>query len=188
MREKSNIDSSEFRAKEFEALKIFKRNKKELLSQNIILIYEKFCACAQDNGYCFFKHCMEHNVEKILNAKIYYIIDKSVSDYERVKKYDDHVLDFLSIEHMVYLLASKLLVSSDSKPHSYAWRPNNSFISEMLKQKQIFFLQHGVIALKRVDGIFGKMVVIQLTSLLFLLHLKGQLSLTSLDIRVQRFV
>ena len=156
MREKSNIDSSEFRAKEFEALKIFKRNKKELLSQNIILIYEKFCACAQDNGYCFFKHCMEHNVEKILNAKIYYIIDKSVSDYERVKKYDDHVLDFLSIEHMVYLLASKLLVSSDSKPHSYAWRPNNSFVSEMLKQKQIFFLQHGVIALKRVDGIFGK--------------------------------
>ena len=156
MREKSNIDSSEFRAKEFEALKIFKRNKKELLSQNIILIYEKFCACAQDNGYCFFKHCMEHNIEKILNAKIYYIIDKSVSDYERVKKYDDHVLDFLSIEHMVYLLASKLLVSSDSKPHSYAWRPNNSFVSEMLKQKQIFFLQHGVIALKRVDGIFGK--------------------------------
>lgn len=156
MREKSNIDSSEFRAKEFEALKIFKRNKKKLLSQNIILIYEKFCACAQDNGYCFFKHCMEHNVEKILNAKIYYIIDKSVSDYERVKKYDDHVLDFLSIEHMVYLLASKLLVSSDSKPHSYAWRPNNSFVSEMLKQKQIFFLQHGVIALKRVDGIFGK--------------------------------
>lgn len=156
MREKSNIDSSEFRAKEFEALKIFKRNKKELLSQNIILIYEKFCACAQDNGYCFFKHCMEHNVEKILNAKIYYIIDKSVSDYERVKKYDDHVLDFLSIEHMVYLLASKLLVSSDSKPHSYAWRPTNSFVSEMLKQKQIFFLQHGVIALKRVDGIFGK--------------------------------
>ena len=156
MREKTPHDSSEFRAREFEALKIYKKNKKELASQNIILIYEKFCTCAQDNGYCFFKHCMEHDAEKLLNAKIYYIIDKNCSDYERVKKYDDHVIDFLSLDHMVYLLAAKLLVSSDSKPHSYVWRPNNSFIADNLKNKELFFLQHGVTALKRVDHVFGK--------------------------------
>lgn len=156
MREKTENDSSEFRAREFEALKLYKKNEKKLLNQNIILIYEKYCTCAQDNGYCFFKHCMEHNAEKILDAKIFYIIDKSVSDYERVKKYDDHVIDFLSIEHMVYLLAAKLLVSSDSKPHSYIWRPNNSFIADNLKNKKLFFLQHGVTALKRVDQVFGK--------------------------------
>ena len=156
MREKTPHDSSEFRAREFEALKIYKKNKKKLASQNIILIYEKFCTCAQDNGYCFFKHCMEHDAEKLLNAKIYYIIDKNCSDYERVKKYDDHVIDFLSLDHMVYLLAAKLLVSSDSKPHSYVWRPNNSFIADNLKNKELFFLQHGVTALKRVDHVFGK--------------------------------
>lgn len=156
MREKNQNDCMEFRQQEFEALKIFKKNRKKLLSQNIILVYEKYCSCAQDNGYVFFKHCMEHDAEKILDAKIYYIIDKNASDYERVKMYDDHVIDFLSLDHMVYLLAAKLLVSSDSKPHSYVWRPNNSIISDALKDKDLFFLQHGVTALKRVDHVFGK--------------------------------
>ncbi len=156
MREENTHDSRKFKLKEFVSMVTYKLFKRILHRKRIILIYEKFCNCAQDNGYCFFKYCMEHNVEKRLNAKIYYLIDKKSSDYNRVKMYDKNVIDFLSVKHMVYMLASRLLVSSDSRPHSYAWRPNNSAIERYIKGKKIFFLQHGVIALKRIDELFSK--------------------------------
>ena len=156
MREKSWVDSGDFRSREFQALEIFRQNRNELSNLNIILIYEKYCFSAQDNGYYFFKYCMENNVEKLLNSKIFYVIDKKSPDYERVKKYDSNVLDFLSLDHMIYLLGAKLLVSSESKSHSYVWRPNGSFFSRFIKKKKLFFLQHGVIALKKIDNVFGK--------------------------------
>ena len=156
VREQTSFDSRLFKIKEFIAMVIYKLFKKHYRQKKIILTYEKFCNCAQDNGYCFFKHCMEHGAEQRLDAEIYYVIDKKAQDYQRVKKYDKNVIHFLSLKHMIYLLASRLLVSSDSIPHIYAWRPNCSPIEKFVKQKKLFFLQHGVLALKRVDFLYGR--------------------------------
>lgn len=58
----------------------------------------------------------------------------------------------MSLKHMVYILAARLLISSDSKAHSYAWRAKESVILPLVaKNKRLVFLQHGVIALKRVE-------------------------------------
>ncbi|MCD7757623.1 MAG: CDP-glycerol glycerophosphotransferase family protein, partial [Clostridiales bacterium] len=62
------------------------------------------------------------------------------------------VIQFMSLKHMVYLLAARLLVSSDSKAHAYAWRCKESIIQPYIeKNKKLVFLQHGVIALKKVE-------------------------------------
>jgi CDP-glycerol glycerophosphotransferase (TagB/SpsB family) len=156
MREESEYDSKRFRFKELFCLGVYKIFKKHYHRKKIVIIYEKFGSSAQDNGFQFFRHCMEHKVEKRLGAHIYYVIDKKSPDYQRVKKYDDRVLDFLSIKHIVYMIASRLLVSSDSRPHSYAWKANNSLVLKIIRNKKLFFLQHGVLALKRVDNLMGK--------------------------------
>ena len=39
------------------------------------VVYEKFCAQAQDNGYAFFIYCMEHLPEKEKKS-IYFILDR----------------------------------------------------------------------------------------------------------------
>ena len=53
---------------------------------------------------------------------------------------------------MIYILAARLLISSDSKAHAYAWRAKESVIlPQVTKNKRLVFLQHGVIALKRVE-------------------------------------
>jgi len=58
----------------------------------------------------------------------------------------------MSLKHMVYILAAKLLISSDSKAHAYAWRAKESIILPRVQHgKKLVFLQHGVIALKRVE-------------------------------------
>lgn len=142
-----------FRLKERLALLITKWFRKQLVGKNIFLCYEKYCCMAQDNGFYFFQHCMDHNMEEKMNRSIYFVIDKKQPDYrERLLPYRDHVIQFMSLKHMVYILAARLLISSDSKPHAYAWRAKESVIlPRILNEKKLVFLQHGVIALKRVE-------------------------------------
>lgn len=142
-----------FRLKERLALVLYFLLKKSLSKQAIMLVYEKYCCMAQDNGFYFFQYCMENNMEQELNRKIYFVIDKNSADYrERLLPYQNHVIPFMSLKHMVYLLGCRLMVSSDSKAHAYAWRCKESIIQPYVeKNRRLVFLQHGVIALKKVD-------------------------------------
>ncbi len=123
--------------------------------KNIWLVYEKFSNYAQDNGYFFFKYCMENLTEE-QKKNIFYVIDKRSPDYKNVKKYGKHVIQFMSMKHMMYCLAMKICIASDSKPHLYKWRSTPSFIVNGLNRKRELFLQHGVTALKKVHTLFGK--------------------------------
>jgi CDP-glycerol glycerophosphotransferase (TagB/SpsB family) len=111
---------------------------------------------AQDNGYYFFKYCMDHNMEQKMGRKIYYIMDKNSPDREVLNPYNDHVIDFMSIRHITFLLAARLLVSTDTKSHAYAWRKRGSILDHMVRRQKLVFLQHGVTAFKKVDFLYGK--------------------------------
>ncbi len=142
-----------FRVKERFALVLSILLRRQLAHKHIFLCYEKYCSMAQDNGFYFFRYCMEHDMEQKMNRNIYFIIDKRQPDYrERLLPYKDHVIQFMSLKHMVYLLAARLLISSDSKAHAYAWRAKESIILPRINHgKKLVFLQHGVIALKKVN-------------------------------------
>lgn len=122
--------------------------------RRIWLVFEKFCSAAQDNGFYFFKWCMD-NLPADKKKDIYYVIDKNCKDYENVKPYADHVLQFMSFRHLLYAINARVYVGSDSRKHLYAWRPKPNLISIRMASRPIHFLQHGVTALKRTDGLFG---------------------------------
>ena len=124
--------------------------------KHICLVSEKFSSMAQDNGYYFFKHCMDENEEAYLNKKIYYIISKDSPDHYKVDPYKDRVIDFMTVRHMIYTQAADLIVSSDSRYHTYAMVCRHSIFNRYLRVKKFVFLQHGVIALKKVDNFYGK--------------------------------
>lgn len=151
--ERSPYSGFLFRLKERLACVLYFLLRKRLKKQSILLTYEKYCCMAQDNGFYFFQYCMEHDMEKELNRKIYFVIDKKAADYkERLLPYKDHVIQFMSLRHMVYLMGCRLMVSSDSKSHAYAWRCKESIIAPYVERnRRLVFLQHGVIALKKVD-------------------------------------
>lgn len=127
-----------------------------LKHKNIFLVFEKYSEMAQDNGYYFFRYCMEHNMEKAMECKIYYVITKDSPDREKLAPYMNNVIDFMSIRYITYALAAKLLVSTDAKAHSYAWRRKGSVLFPFIKRKKLVFLQHGVTAMKQVDFFYGK--------------------------------
>ena len=110
---------------------------------------------AQDNGYYFFKYCME-NLDEKEKKNIYYVIDKRSDEYKNVEKYGKNVIDFMSVKHMLYIMSMAVCVSSDSKSHLYAWRTKPSLVKRAIGQKKELFLQHGVTALKQVHQLFGK--------------------------------
>ena len=48
-----------------------------------------------------------------------------------------------------------ICVSADSKPHLYTWHSKPGIVRDKILQKPELFLQHGVLALKRVENLFG---------------------------------
>ena len=142
-------DHWHFRLKEKLAEVIYKCFKSIWDKKNIYLIFEKYCTMAQDNGYFFFKYCMDANVEQDFDGEIYYVIDKKAADWEKVMPYSKHVLKYLSLKHMIYLQACKLMISTDTKGHAYVWRSMGSNIKALTYNKKLVFLQHGVTAFKR---------------------------------------
>lgn len=155
IRKREFYDAYNVRIKELLAMFTAKAFGSMLPSKGCWLIFEKFCASAQDNGYAFFQFCMENLNEKE-KKHIYYVMDKHSVAYGEVRKYGKNVVDFMSFRHMLYCLLAKIYVASEAKSHLYAWRGKPSMVYSKIRNKPIFFLQHGVLALKRVDNIFGK--------------------------------
>lgn len=151
-RQKGKYESKIYKIKEKIAQYVYTLLKAYFDKKEIWLIYEKFSETAQDNSFYFFKYCYENYP----NRNIYYIITKDSKDYSNVEKYKDKVIHFMSIKHLIYMCAAKLLIASESKGHSYAWRVQTGYVKEKLNEKKMVFLQHGVTALKRVDGVFKK--------------------------------
>lgn len=151
----SEYDVYATKIKEMAASIVYILSKPLFRRRKVWLVYEKFCSMAQDNGYYFFKYCME-NLPEEEKKDIYYVIDKKAPDYDKIKTYDTHIIQFMSFKHILYVLGSVLYIASDSRTHLYAWRCKTSLIRSKIDKRPIFFLQHGVTALKRVGPLFGR--------------------------------
>lgn len=122
--------------------------------KRIWLVFEKNCARAQDNGFYFFKWCME-TLPTNERKHIYYVIEKDSPDYANVAPYRKNVIHFMSFKHFLYSLASEMLVASETKIHLSPYRSRPSYVKHILAKTMTFFLQHGVMAFKRTDKRMG---------------------------------
>ncbi len=151
----SEYDSPACRRREVVAYALFRLTKPFWAAKRIWLVHEKFCSTAQDNGFYFFKYCMDE-LPPQERAHIFYVMDKNAKDRDKLAGYEGNVLDFMSFKHLLYGMAADIVIASDSTSHLFTWRPKPSAVAHVFKRKKTLFLQHGVTALKRVDYIFGK--------------------------------
>ncbi len=150
----SEYDDEFYRKREKKAVFLYRLFKPFYDMRGIVLMYEKFCKCAQDNAFYLFEYYMKKGGRD--KRRTYYIIDSREPDAKKLKPYGSHVIEFMSLRHMIYLQAAKLLISTDTIKHAYQWRGVNTPIFEKLLTKHSVFLQHGVLALKRVEYIYNK--------------------------------
>lgn len=151
-KDKSLYENFWLRLKSKVTYELYQRLKQKFERKEIWLVYEKFSQTAQDNSYFFFKYMYENYP----NENVYYVIDKKSPEYQNVKNMKDRVISYLSFKHLLYLYASKLLIGSDAKNHSYLFRQKNGRAVEALWSKKFVYLKHGVTALKNVGYIMKK--------------------------------
>lgn len=150
-RERLAYDDIMYRKREKKARLLYLLGKPVLDHMGIILLFERYSTAAQDNGVRMFEYYMEQG-----RKHVYYVIRTDVPDYKKVEKYGKHVLPFMSLKHMVYIQAAKVLVSTDTKRHGYQWLGPNSRVYNKLLKKPVVFLQHGVLAMKKVSDIYDR--------------------------------
>lgn len=141
----NQFDDKSYRELELDAIAEFENNKKSLIAQKNWLIFEKFSNTAQDNAYYFFLDIVKKR------DNVYYVIDKDSPDRPNLVGYEDHIVDFMSKEHMLLLLSCEILISSETRGHVYAWRRVFGLFREAVFNKPYVFLQHGVTAMKKND-------------------------------------
>lgn len=108
----------------------------------IILISEKGGLQARDNGFAYFKHRMEVGFKNT-----YYIYDKKNTDIVSLSKYNGNLILKNSYQHKKLFFKADYLMLNDGymdvfpsfkkRPLSHGWTP-------------IIYLQHGIIAYKKV--------------------------------------
>lgn len=151
-RKREQHETRKYKIMENMAYHYYSLFKKHYDRKEIWLGFEKESNSAQDNGYEFFNYCYKNNKHK----NFYYILKKDSNDTDVVSNQRNKVINYMSFKYMVYMYASKLLISSESKGHSYNIRIQKGKLKERLENKKVVFLQHGVTALKKVDYVFKK--------------------------------
>lgn len=149
-RQKGEYEALKYKVNEYVAFFLYRILFWYFSFNPIWLIHEKYSETAQDNGFYFFKDCYENHYSQ----KIYYVIKKDSQDAKNLVKYKKRVVYFMSIKHLLLLIASKLIISSETKGHGYAWRVSRGVIRDYVVAKKFVFLQHGILGLKKVENTF----------------------------------
>ncbi|MGO1440297.1 MAG: CDP-glycerol glycerophosphotransferase family protein [Brevibacterium yomogidense] len=105
---------------------------------------------AQDNGLEFFRYMRSHHPE----IDAYYVIDTAAPDRENLAG-SDHVVDFRSMEHLELMFRAERVLGTHHPEYLY---PSRSRIFDRMVDPVKVFLQHGVIAIRRVDPLYGRRV------------------------------
>ncbi|PXW92028.1 CDP-glycerol glycerophosphotransferase (TagB/SpsB family) [Streptohalobacillus salinus] len=111
--------------------------------KNIWVISENLGEVAQDNGYAFFKYCMN----KPNNKLVYYVTKKDNKNMDKLLEHKKNLIYYDTFMHYFYYHLSRFLVVAhgirDTSPSFY----HNKI---RFNTKDIIYLQHGIIAMKKL--------------------------------------
>lgn len=122
--------------------------KKRFGDQQVWVVFEKNAQGGHDNGFHFFKYLYENHPE----IQSFYVIEKESPDYQNLIEMSDRVLPYMSRLYFETLAISDLLIASDTRYHVYNTNRRNSLMGQILADKPLVYLQHGVNGLKQVPA------------------------------------
>lgn len=116
---------------------------KKFLKNPVWIIGENLAQVAQDNGFAFFEYCMKNDIKE----QVYYVTKRENQNYENLKPYKNKLLIYDSFKHFYYYELSKYLIVSHGIRDTIPTILHDDIRNN---PKKIIYLQHGIIAMKKV--------------------------------------
>ena len=118
------------------------------LHESIWLIGENAGRCLNDNGYIFYKFCRKNHP----NTPVYLVTRKESINNDPFLKTDSNIIVFGSLKHIFFFLLSDTLIYS----HAQSDIGYIQIIKLLKKNCTRVFLQHGIIAFKKVHSTYKR--------------------------------
>lgn len=115
-----------------------------------IIIVGEYAYSARDNGLAMFKHLMTHHKDEFT---IFYAISKNSPDLNNLSPFKDHVLFIGSKEHCDYFLKANVIIHSHFSFYLCPFATSTGL--SLIKEKDCYFIQHGVTLQKDVSTIYS---------------------------------
>ncbi|MBQ9059300.1 MAG: CDP-glycerol glycerophosphotransferase family protein [Atopobiaceae bacterium] len=113
-----------------------------------VLMYDHESRLVRDNAYYLFTYIMEHAPQHI-RKHVFFIVDSSNPYAKQLDSYREQVLPLASSRHLLALATARGFVASQLGLHAYPWNPRPSVFRHLAPRKPLYFLQHGVTAIKQ---------------------------------------
>lgn len=111
---------------------------------SVWLIGENRGECLKENGYWFYKYCKANHPE----IEVYFVI-KTISPYYKKDFFNDHgVLKYGSLKHIFFFYRSNLCFYT----HTYRDLIYRRCFELFGRKKNLIYLHHGVLGLKKFDS------------------------------------
>ncbi|MDT0702587.1 CDP-glycerol glycerophosphotransferase family protein [Mammaliicoccus sciuri] len=125
-----------------------------------IILCSEYPEKAQDNAYIIFKYLISNFSNSF---DIYYIISNNSNDIYNLKGYEEHIIEYQSLNHIKLFVSADIILHTHSPNYSLPFLSNN--LEKLLITKKKVFLQHGVIYSKDVSEIYGRQANNEFTDL-----------------------
>ncbi|MEC1664780.1 CDP-glycerol glycerophosphotransferase family protein [Bacillus halotolerans] len=116
---------------------------KPFVNKPVWFVGENLGEVAQDNGFAFFEYCVRNKNQE----KYYYISKGNNKNSDNISKYPKNIITYDSFKHLLFYHLSKYLIVSHGIRDVIPSVIHNK-MSE--NPKEIIYLQHGIIAMKKL--------------------------------------
>ncbi|MDR4433223.1 CDP-glycerol glycerophosphotransferase family protein [Bacillus tequilensis] len=117
---------------------------KPFVNKPVWFVGENLGEVAQDNGFAFFEYCVRNKKDE----KYYYVSKVDNKNPENISKYPKNIITYDSFKHLVFYHISEYLIVSHGIRDVIPSVIHNK-MSE--NPKEIIYLQHGIIAMKKLS-------------------------------------
>ncbi|WP_239705367.1 MULTISPECIES: hypothetical protein [unclassified Mammaliicoccus] len=125
--------------------------KKNIKNNKTTIVCIEYPSSAQDNGLVFFEYLMKNYSKKY---NIYYIINQNSSDLKNLEKYKDNVVYYKSPDNLKVLYEADVICHTHTSYYTLPFRANE--LERELSTKKRVFLQHGIIGVRNLRGMYAR--------------------------------
>lgn len=124
---------------------------KNIKKDKTTIVCIEYPSSAQDNGLVFFEYLMKNYSKKY---NVYFIVNENSTDLRNLENYKENVVFYKSPENLKVLYEADVICHTHTSYYTLPFRANE--LERELGTKKRVFLQHGIIGVRNLRGMYAR--------------------------------